>query len=164
MKSFTKRTVLPEPRREVSGTNQRSLSGPRRDPQPSRQYQPLWSSTPNISVFQRSISQESGGFVPNEQRFPQTNDQSSSHGVRFTTTDDSIHEYPKLWPLNWWNLRSLTPVAQGVQDLASIFSFSPPETLKKIVGWKLNSCGITELPARSAIIGLFGRSRISNTL
>ena len=82
------------------GTNPRSPSGPRQDPQPSQQYQPSRSSTPDNSVFRRSNSQESGGFVPYEQRFPQTNDQSSSHAVRFTTTDDSIHEVSDLCPLN----------------------------------------------------------------
>ena len=56
------------------GTNPRSPSGPRRDPQQNRQYQPSRSRTPDNSVFRRSNSQESGGFVPYEQRFPRTND------------------------------------------------------------------------------------------
>ena len=82
------------------GTNPRSPSGPRRDSQSNRQYQPSRSSTPDNSVFRRSNSQESGGFVPYEQRFLRTNDQSSSHAVRFTTTDDSINAFSDLWPLN----------------------------------------------------------------
>ena len=82
------------------GTNPRSPSGPIRDPQPSRQYQPSRSSTPNNSVFRRSSSQEFGGFIPYEQRFPRTNDQSSSHAVRFTTTDDSIDALSDLCPLH----------------------------------------------------------------
>ena len=41
------------------GTNPRFPSGPRRDPQQNLQYQPLRSSTPDISVFRRSNSQES---------------------------------------------------------------------------------------------------------
>ena len=49
------------------GTNPRSPSGPRRDPQPSRKYHSSRSSTPDNSVFRRSKSQESGGFVPHEQ-------------------------------------------------------------------------------------------------
>ena len=63
------------------GSNPPSPSAPRQDPQPSRQYQPSPSSTPHNSVFRRSNSHESGGFVPYEQRFPRTNDQSSSHAV-----------------------------------------------------------------------------------
>ena len=83
------------------GNNPRSPPGPRRDPQQNRQYQPSRSSTPDNSVFQRSNSQESGGFVPYEQRFPRTNDQSGSHAVRFTTTEDSINVLFDLCPLNW---------------------------------------------------------------
>ena len=82
------------------GSNPRSPSGPRQDPQPNRQYQPSRSSTPENSVFRRSKSQESGGFVPYEQRLPRTNDQSSSHAVRFTTTDDSINALSDLCPLS----------------------------------------------------------------
>ena len=115
------------------GSNSRSPSGPRREPQLSRQYQPSRSSTPDNPVFRRYNSQESGGFVPYEQRFPRTNDQSNSHSVRFTTPEDSINVLSDLCPLNWWGLRSLIPIAQGVQDLALTFSILPPETLKKIV-------------------------------
>ena len=82
------------------GSYPRSPFGPRRDPQQSRQYHPSRSSTPDNSVFRRSNSQESGGFVPYEQRFPRTNDQSGSHAVRFTTTDDSINALSDLCPLN----------------------------------------------------------------
>ena len=82
------------------GSNPRSPAGPRQDPQPSRQYQLSRSSTPDNWVFRQSNSQESGGFVPYEQRFPRTNDQSSSHAVRFTTTDDSIKALSDLCPLN----------------------------------------------------------------
>ena len=82
------------------GSNPRSPSGPRRDPQQNRQYKPSRSSTHDNSVFQRSNSQESGGFVPYEQRFPQKNDQSDSHAVRFTTTEDSINVLSDLSPLN----------------------------------------------------------------
>ena len=53
------------------GSNPRSPSGPRRDRQPNRQCQPSRSSTPDNSVFRRSNSQESGGFFPYEQRFPE---------------------------------------------------------------------------------------------
>ena len=81
------------------GTNPRSPSGPRRDLLPSRQYQPSRSSTPDNLVFRRSNSQEPGGFVPYEQRFPRTNNQSNSHTVRFTTTDDSINALSDLCPL-----------------------------------------------------------------
>ena len=82
------------------GTNPRSPSGPRRDPQPSRQYQPSPSSTPDNSKFRRSDSQEFGCFVPYEQRLPRTNDQYSSHAVRFTTTDDPINAFSNLCPSN----------------------------------------------------------------
>ena len=82
------------------GSNPRSPSGPRRDPQPRRQYQSSRSSTPDNSVFRRSNSQESGGSVPYEQRFLRTNDQSGSHAVRFTTTEDSINVLSDLCPLN----------------------------------------------------------------
>ena len=82
------------------GSNPRSPSGPRRDPQPSRQYQPSWSSTPDKSVFRRSNSQEAGEFVPSEQLFSRTNDQSGSHAVRFTTTEDSINVLADLCLLN----------------------------------------------------------------
>ena len=82
------------------GGNPRYPSGPRRDAQQNRPYQPSRSSTPDISVFRGSNSQESGGFVPYEQRFPRTNEQSGSHVVRFTTTDDSINALSDLCPLN----------------------------------------------------------------
>ena len=82
------------------GNNPRYPSRPRRNPQQNRQYQPSRSSTPDNSVFRQSNSQESGGFVPYEQRFPRTNDQSGSHEVRFTTTDDSINALSDLCPLN----------------------------------------------------------------
>ena len=82
------------------GSNPRSPSGPRRDPQQNRQYQISRSSAPKNSVFRRSNSQESGGFVPYEQRFLRTNDQPSSHAVRFITTDDSINAISDLCPLN----------------------------------------------------------------
>ena len=82
------------------GTNRRSPSGPRPDPQPNRQYQPSRSSKPDNSVFRQSNSQESGDVVPYEQRFPRTNDQSGSHAVRFTTTEDSINVLSDLCPLN----------------------------------------------------------------
>ena len=39
------------------GTNPRSSSGPRRDPQSSQQYRPLWSSTPDNPIFRQSNSQ-----------------------------------------------------------------------------------------------------------
>ena len=81
------------------GSNPRS-SGPRPIPQQNRQYQPSRSSTPDNSVFRRSNSQESGGFVPYEQRFPRTNNQSGSHAVHFTTADDSINALSDLCPLN----------------------------------------------------------------
>ena len=83
-----------------TGSNPRSPSGPRRDPQRNRQYQPSRSSTPDNSVFRRSNSQESGGFVPYEQRFPRRNDQSGSHAVQFTMTDDSINALSDVCPLN----------------------------------------------------------------
>ena len=82
------------------GSNPRSPSGPRRDPPPSGQYQSSRSSTPDNSVFRRSNSQESGGFAPYEQRFPRNNDQTGSHTVRFTTTEDSINVLSDLCPLN----------------------------------------------------------------
>ena len=82
------------------GSDPRSPSGPRRDPQQNRQYQPSRSSTPDNSVFRQSNSQESGGFVPYEQRIPRTNEQSSYDAVRFTTTDDSINALSYLCPLN----------------------------------------------------------------
>ena len=52
-----------------SGTSPGSPSGPRQDPELSRQHQPSRSSTPDNSVFRRSSIQEIGGFVPDEQRF-----------------------------------------------------------------------------------------------
>ena len=70
------------------GSNPHAPSGPRRDPQQNRQYQPSWSITPDNSIFRQSNSQESGGFVHYEQQFPRTIDQSGSHALRFTTTDD----------------------------------------------------------------------------
>ena len=115
------------------GTNPRSPSGPRQDPQPSRQYQPSRSRTPDNSVFRRSNSQETGVFVPYEQRFPRTNYQSSSHAVLFTTTVASNNALSDLCPLNWWSLRRLTPIAQRVQGLALTVSFLPPEMLKKLM-------------------------------
>ena len=82
------------------GSNPQSPSGPRRDPQQSRQYQPSRSNTPVNSVFRRSNSHESGGFVPYEQRFSRTDDQSSPHAVQFTTTGDSINAISDICPLN----------------------------------------------------------------
>ena len=122
------------------GSNPRSPSSPRQDPQQSRQYQPSRSSTPDKSVIWQFNSQESGGFVPYEQRFPRTNDQSSSRAVPFTIKDDSINALSDLCPLNWWGLQCPTDIAQGVQEYALIFSILPPGTLKKIADWKLNSC------------------------
>ena len=145
------------------GTNPRSRSGLRQDPQPSQQHQPARSSTPNNSVFRRCNSQESSRFVPCEKQFPQTNDQHSSHAVRLTKTDDSNIELSDLCLLNWWVLRSLAPVVQAIEDLASNFSPSP-ETLKKIVDCKSNSCWIQELPVESSTIEHFGRYHNSNTL
>ena len=82
------------------GSNPRSLSGPRRYPQQNRQYQPSRSSTPDNLVVRRPNSQETGGIVPYEQRFPRTNEQSGSDAVRLTTTDDSINALSDLCPLN----------------------------------------------------------------
>ena len=86
--------VLVEPGRQEPGknigTNPRSFSG----------CTPSLSSTPNNSVFRRSSSQESGGFVPYEHRFPRTIDQSDFHAVRFTTTENSINVLSDLCPLN----------------------------------------------------------------
>ena len=82
------------------GSNPHSHSGLRRDTQQNRQNPPSRSSTPNNSVFRQSNSQESGGFVHYEQRFPRTNDQAGSHAVRFTTTEDSISVLSDLCPLN----------------------------------------------------------------
>ena len=81
-------------------SNLRSRSGPRRDPQPNRQYQPSRSSTHDNSVFRRSNIQESGGFVLYEQRFSRTNGQSDSPAVRFTTTEDSMIVLSDHCPLN----------------------------------------------------------------
>ena len=78
------------------GTFPRSPSGPRQDPQQIRQYKPSRYSTPDNSLFRRSNSEESSGFAPYEQRIPQTNDQRSSHAVRFTNTDDSINQISDL--------------------------------------------------------------------
>ena len=82
------------------GTNPPPLFGPRRDPQPSRWYQPSRFITPDNSVFRQSNSQESGNYVSYEQRFPRTNDPSRSHVVRFTTTDDSINALSDLCSLH----------------------------------------------------------------
>ena len=81
-----------------TGNNPRSPPVQRQDPQPSRQYQPSRFFTPEISVFRRSSSQESGGLVPYEQQFPRTIDQSSSHAVRLTTKDQSINALSDLCP------------------------------------------------------------------
>ena len=89
--------------------------------------------------------------------FPQSNNQTSSNVVRFTTTDDTINELLDLCPLNYQGLRTHTPTNLEIQDLASIFSTSPLETLKKIVAWRLNSCWTQEHLAQLSITELFGK-------
>ena len=99
---------------------------------------------PNNSAFRRSDNRPATGFTHYEQKFSQSNNQASSNVVRFTTIDDTINELSDLCPLNYSGLRTLTPTNLENQDLASISSTSPPETLKNIVVWILNSCWIQE--------------------
>ena len=64
-------------------------------------------------------------FTPFEQKFPQNNNQASSNVVRFTTTDDFINDLWDLCPLNYYGLRTRTPINLETRDLASISSTSP---------------------------------------
>ena len=167
MKLIAKGTVLPEPCREGPGRTLepiqilllvRDESNSRTDSISTRGLVHLI-----IRYSDDPAAKNPIGFVPYEQRFPRTNDQSGSHAVRFTKREDSINVLSDLCPLNWWGLRSVTPIAQRVQDLALIISFSSPETLKKRVDSKLNSCGIPELLVRSSIIGIVGKLAIATS-
>ena len=121
------------------------------------------SDQPNNSAFRRSDNRPTTSLTPYKQKFPKKNNRTASNVVRFTTTDDTINEKSDLCPLNYYGSRTLAPTTLEIQDLASIFSTSPPETIKKIVAWRLNLCWIQEPLARSSITELFGKSVSYNT-
>ena len=68
---------------------------------------------------------------PYDKKFPTSNNGNQPNIVRFTTTGDEINELSGLCPLNYWSLRVQLLISPKKQDSASIFSTSPPDTLKK---------------------------------
>ena len=112
----------------TNGNFSRSPSTQRRDFSQNNPHRQPRSDQPNNSAFRRSDNRPTTSFTPYEQKIPQSNNHTSSNVVRLTTTNDTINELSELCPLN-----DLTRTNLEVQDLASISSTSPPETLKKIV-------------------------------
>ena len=51
-------------------------------------------------IIRYSDDPTASGFVPYEQRFPRTIDQSGSHAVRFITTEESVNALSDLSALN----------------------------------------------------------------
>ena len=140
-----------------NGNFSRSPSTPKRDFSQNNYRQPR-SDQPNNSAFRRSDNRPATGFTPYEHKFPQSSNQTSSNVVRFTPTDDTIIELSDLCPLNYYGVRARTPTNLEIQNSASISSTSPPETLKKIVVWRLSSCWIQEPLAQSSFTELFVKS------
>ena len=83
-----------------SGNFSPSPSGQGRDfsqGNPFRRPQPI---QPRYSPFRRSDGNSTTSSSSYEQKFPQTNNQTSTNVVRFTTTVDCINELSELCPLN----------------------------------------------------------------
>ena len=77
--------------------------------------------------------QDPSNNIPYDMKFPTFNDSNQPNMVRFTTTDDEIKKLSGLCPLSYQGLRVQLLISPRIQDSASTFSTSPPETLKKIV-------------------------------
>ena len=75
-----------------NGRFSRSPSTQRRDFSQKKSYRQPRSDQPNNSAVRRLDNRSTTSFTPYEQKFPQTNTQTSSIVVRFTTTDDTINE------------------------------------------------------------------------
>ena len=83
-----------------NGNFSRSPSGQGRDFSQGNTFcrpQPI---QPRTSPFRRPDGNPTTGSPSNEQKFPQSNSQTSTNVVRFTTTDDCINELSELCPLN----------------------------------------------------------------
>ena len=84
-----------------NGNFSRSPSNPRRDFSQNNSYRQPRNEQSNNLAFRRSDTRPTANFTPYEQKFPQSNNQTSSNVVRFTTTDDAINELSDLCPLNY---------------------------------------------------------------
>ena len=83
--------------------------------------------------------------------------------VRLTTTKDSINESSDFWPLNYSGLQIRTLLNLENLDLASISSTLPPETLQKLVVWRLRIRCLQELLAQLLSTGPFAKSLSQST-
>ena len=89
--------------------------------------------SPNTSVFNRFGNRDPINNIPYDKKFPNSNYRNQLNLVRFTTTDDEVNGQSGLCPLNYWGLQVQLLTSPRIQDSASTFFTSPPETLKKIV-------------------------------
>ena len=122
------------------GNFSRSPSGQGRDFSQGNSFRRPQPIQPRNSQFRQPDGNPTTSSSSYEQKFPQSNNQTSTNVVRFTTTDDCINELSELCPLNCEGLQFLTQTNPGTQDSALISFNLPPETRKKIVAWKLSSC------------------------
>ena len=73
------------------GNFSRSPSTQRGDFLQNNSYRQPRSDHPNNSAFRGTDNRPTAGFPPYEHMFPQSNNQTSSNVVRFTTTEDTIN-------------------------------------------------------------------------
>ena len=78
----------------------RSPSGQRRNFSPGNSFRRPQPFQPRNSPFRRSDASPITSSSSYEQKFPQSNNQTSTNVVRFTTTDDCINVLSDLCPLN----------------------------------------------------------------
>ena len=88
------------------------------------------SNSPNPSVFNRFGKRDPRSNIPYDKKFSTSNSGNQPNVVRFTTTDDENNELSGLCPLKYYGLRVQLLLSPRIQDSASTFSTSPPETLK----------------------------------
>ena len=84
-----------------NGNFSRSESTQRKNFSQKTSYRQPKSDQPNHSAVRRSDNRPTISFTPYEHKFPDSNIQTSSNVVRFTTTDDTINELSDLCPLNY---------------------------------------------------------------
>ena len=82
------------------GNFSRSPSGQGRDFSQGNSFRRPQPFQPRNSPFRRSDGISTTSSSSYEQKFPQSNNQTSTNAVRFTTTDDCINELSALFPLN----------------------------------------------------------------
>ena len=141
-----------------TGFFSRSPSAQRRNFSQKRSYRYARKDQPNSSTFRRPDNRPTSGSTSYEQKFPENKNQNSSNVVRLITTNDSINESSDLWPLNYSGLQTRTLLNLEISDLASISSTLPPETLKKLVVWRLSISCLQELLAQLFSTGPFVKS------